>query len=72
VDREGGEGGRRGILEEVFVRFVVDKQMIADVEVRPLYGWLLRPKAQSDEMCGKESRLSNTVLGSVLEADQGE
>jgi hypothetical protein len=66
VDREGGERGKRRILEVVFVRFVVDKQRIADVEVRQLYGWLLRPKAQSEEMCGKESRLSNTVLGSVL------
>ena len=56
MDRDGGEGEKRGILETVFARFVVDRQRIADVEVRPPYSWLLRLKSESEEMRVKESR----------------
>ena len=53
---EADEEGRWEILETVFARFVVDRQRIADVEVRPPYSWLLRLKSESEEMRVKESR----------------
>ena len=53
---QGDDEGKREILDAVFARFVVDRQRIVDVEVRPPYNWVLRLKAE-----GKEAN----VLGSV-------
>ena len=33
---------RRGILQAVVVRFVIDQKRVADVELRPPYSWLAR------------------------------
>ncbi|HUU63162.1 MAG TPA: hypothetical protein VMX96_04485 [Dehalococcoidia bacterium] len=42
--RSEDEEGRRGILQNVFVKFVVDRQRIVDIEVKPPYSWLMRWK----------------------------
>jgi len=46
------EEGKRGILETVFARFVVDRQRI--VEVKVPFNWLLRLKRESIQMTVSE------------------
>ena len=41
---------RRGILEAVFVRFVIGEKKVADVEVRLPYSWLMRWTSQPREI----------------------
>lgn len=57
--------GRRGILEAVFVRFVVDQKRIVDMDLRPPYSWLGRWKPQARD---REMPHSNaSVLESVAD-----
>ncbi len=44
---QADEDGRRGILEAVFVKFVVGDKRIVDVEVRAPFSWLSRWKGES-------------------------
>ncbi len=43
---KAAEEDRRAILEAVFVRFVISKKKVVDVEVRPPYNWLVRWKPE--------------------------
>ena len=53
---------RRGILEAVFVRFVVGGKKVVDVEVRPPYSWLMRWTSQaSDAKTTNDAVLSATA-----------
>jgi len=59
---------RRGILEAVFVRFVVGGKKVVDVEVRPPYSWLMRwtsppSDAKTDQRRGP---IHNCGLGLLL------
>ena len=54
---------RRGILEAVFVRFIVGDKKVADVEVRPPYSWLMRWTPEIHEIEESGNLVTSPAIG---------